>query len=164
MSNTSIVSNDKSQQLYSWVVAPINDVVQGIRAGHYDSCYKHISRRTVPLPHVAGEKRVYLVCVGREMHRGEYTECLAQLGLKPCENAPNYLLGLMREVPESQMPAALRGKRVVAAEDTPSSVFLSRHRSRCFLSVFRDNASRELSMASVEGRGSEDWALLAEEA
>lgn len=155
----------KRTKFPSWVVTPINDVEKGYEAGHYDGKYDHISNKTVPLKNVEGEKRVYLVPFNKTIGQDAYPALLKEFGLKPCVDGPNYLLGLMKQVPESEMPEELEGKYLVAAEsDNPSSAFLDKDGNRCFLHVNRDGSDRGLSMARIGYDWSDYWAFLAEEA
>ncbi len=157
----------KRMKFPSWLVEPVTDIEDAKKRGHFTSCYDHITAKTVKLPKAQGKKRVFAVPFNKSIGEKAYVALLAEHGLKPCVNAPSYLMGLMVQVPESEMPAELKGKYIVAAEpDVASSVFRGLDGVRCFLCVDRlGGASRELDLTRV-GFGGWDgaWAFLAEEA
>lgn len=145
-------------------IHPINTVEEGIRQGHYNDYYRHITDQTVPLRPAAGAKTLHLVCFNRIVGETEFVELLRAEGKRPCQDAPNYKLGLMAQVPEEQMPEVLRNKDIVAAEpDNSSSVFTDEVGSRCFLYVLRYVADRGLSLTDVGRRWHDGWAFLAED-
>ena len=146
-------------------INPINTAEEGIAQGHHTGHYGFITDKTVPLQPVQGAKNLYLVCFNRTIGETECAELLRAEGKRPCQNAPQYLLGLMASVPEDKMPEELRNKDIVAAElDNKASVFSDRFGGRCFLYVFRDGGGyRRLNLASVGGRWSGSWAFLAED-
>src|SRR3989338_1701538 len=98
----------------SFLIHPINDVREGIKRGRYTDVYYFINPQTVPLPYAKGEKRVHVGCFDTELKEDEYSLRLGKIGLKPCEYAPNYLLGLMAQVSEEEMPQELRGRYILA--------------------------------------------------
>ena len=145
-------------------INPVNTAEEGIRDGHYNKHYSFITNETVPIQPVKGPKNLHLVCFDRTIGETEYVELLRAEGKRPCRNAPAYLLGLMKEVPEDKMPEELRNKDLVAAEpDNKASAFTGRYGYRCFLCVGRDEASRELDLVSVGRRWYGYWAFLAED-
>ena len=145
-------------------VQPINSVGTGISRGHYTDHYDFITNGTVPLHTVKGAKNLYLVCPNRTIGETEYVELLRAVGKQPCRNAPQYLLGLMAKVPESEMPAELRNKKLVAAEpDNTSSVFVGKYGDPCFLGVDRGVGYRKLSFTKVGGGWAGPWVFLAED-
>src|SRR3989344_914895 len=95
----------------SFMVDPINEVEAGLKAGHYTGHYSFITNETVKLAPANGKKRIFVVPFNRTIVEAEsITRLLAEHGLKPCVNAPNYLLGLMEAVPEVEMPEELCNK------------------------------------------------------
>lgn len=145
-------------------INPINTAEEGIAQGHYTGHYGFITDKTVPLQPVQGAKNLYLVCFNRTIGETECAELLRAEGKRPCQNAPQYLLGLMASVPEDKMPAELRNKDIVAAEsDNKSSVFAGGHVHRCFLFVNRRGAYRRLDLIGVGGLWGDSWAFLAED-
>lgn len=144
-------------------VDPINDVEQGIREGNLTSHYDFITNETVKLVPAQGRKRVYVVPFNETVGQNDYAARLAEYGLKPCQNAPNYLLGLLKQVPEHEMPQELANKHIVAAEPkTPSSVFQGRDGDQCFLYACRLGANRGLDLRDVSREWDGYWAFLAE--
>lgn len=155
----------RRMKFHSWVVTPINNVDEGYKTGHYNEKYDHITTETIPVKQLEGQKRVYLVPFNETIGENDYVVRLAEHGLKPCVDCPNYLLGLMKQVPESEMPEELGNKYFVAAEpDNPSSVFFGKHGDRCFLGVRRDGSNRDLVVVGAENEWDDCWAFLAEEA
>lgn len=145
-------------------INPVNTAEEGIRVGHYDDCDPFITNETVPLQPVQGAKDLHLVSFNRIIGETESVELLRAEGKRPCQNAPQYLLGLMAAVPEERMPQELRNKKLLAAEpDNKSSVFSDENGYRCFLCIFRDGGGRELSLAIVDGEWSGFCAFLAED-
>ena len=131
-------------------INPVSTVKEGIRVGHYDDHYSFITNETVPLQPVQGAKNLHLVCFDRTIGETEYVELLRTEGKRPCQNAPQYLLGLMAAVPEDKMPKELRNKYLVAAEpDNRSSAFTVECGCRCFLYVRRDVGYRGLRLSFV---------------
>lgn len=144
-------------------VTPINRVSQGIAEGNYIARYDYITDTTIPLKIACGKKTLYLVCFNQTLETTEYIERLRMLGKKPCLHAPNFLLGLMAQVRENQMPPPLRRMDIVAAEPEESSVFVDPRRGPCFLYVSRDGGSRRLSLARGRGGWRGPWAFVAED-
>ena len=145
-------------------INPVSTVKEGIRVGHYDDHYSFMTNETVPLQPVQGAKNLHLVCFDRTIGETEYVELLRTEGKRPCQNAPQYLLGLMAAVPEDKMPEELRNKNLVAAEpDNKSSAFAVRFGYRCFLCVFRRGGYRGLDLADVGRLWRGDFAFLAED-
>lgn len=142
-------------------ILPVNTVEEGIREGHYNDHYRFINNKTVALKPAQGAKNLHLVCFNRTIGETEYVELLKKEGKQPCQNAPQYLLGLMRQVPEDKMPQELYNKHLVAAES--SSVFADAGGSRCFLYVFRIGSDRELCLMIVDWDWGDDCAFLAED-
>lgn len=141
-------------------VKPINNVEEGIKQGNYTSHYDYIIEKTVPLKEVTEEKEITLVCFNRTIGETEYIELLKQEGLKPCEDAPNYLLGLMAQYKESDLLEEFKNKDIIAAN--VSSVFTDEFGHPCFLYVYRHGRDRGLVLARV-GRGwFDDCVFLAE--
>ena len=144
-------------------VSPVNTAEEGIRLGHYNDHYDYITDKTVPLTSVEGKKNLHVVCFNRTVGETEWVELLRAEGKQPCRHAPQYLLGLMVQVPEDQMPAELRNKDIVAEEQESSSVFTDESGDRGFLGVRRDGGNRELILTRVDGRWFDDDAFLAED-
>ena len=144
-------------------VSPVNTAEEGIRLGHYNDHYRYITDKTVPLKPVEGKKNLHVVCFNRLIGEKEWVELLRAEGKQPCRHAPQYLLGLMAQVPEGQMPAELHNKDIVAAEQESPSVFSDFYGRRCFLCVSRDDVGRGLSLASVDGEWFGFCAFLAED-
>ena len=145
-------------------INPINTAEEGIAQGNYTDHYGFITDKTVPLQPVQGAKNLYLVCFNRTIGETECAELLRAEGKRPCQNAPQYLLGLMASVPEDKMPEELRNKHLVAAEsDNKSSVFAGRSGDRCFLCVDRRDGGRGLRLTGVGGGWSGHWAFLADD-
>lgn len=132
--------------------------------GHYNNHYDFITDKTVPLTPAKGAKALHLVCFNRMIGETEYVELLRPKGKRPCRHAPQYLLGLMAQVPEDKMPVELHNKDIVAAEpDIAFSVFADWDRRRCFLCVYRGGGLRRLHFAFVAGPWPDRWAVLAED-
>ena len=145
-------------------INPINTAEEAIKQGHYNDYYRFISNETVKIEPAEGPKNLHLVCFNRTIGETEYVELLRAEGKRPCRNAPAYLGGLMKEVPEDKMPEELRNKDLVAAEpDTTSSVFAGRSGRRCFLCVSRGGGARMLDRAGVDGEWVGGWAFPAED-
>lgn len=145
-------------------INPVCTAEEGIRVGHYDDHYSFITNETVPIQPVQGAKNLHLVCFNRTISGTEYVELLRAEGKRPCQNAPQYLLGLMAAVPENQMPVELRDKDLVAAEPgNKSSAFTNKNGNRCFLCVIRNGGCRGLGLTSVGGEWSGGWAFLVED-
>lgn len=145
-------------------VSPINTAEEAIKQGHYNDYYRLILNGTVEIEPAKGPKNLHLVCFNRTVGETEYVELLRAEGKRPCQNAPQYLLGLMAQVPEDKMPAELRNKDLVAAEpDNSSSVFTGKDGDRCFLCVYRLGGRRKLNLVRVDRRWYDYWAFLAED-
>ncbi len=146
--------------ILKYKVKPINSVEEGIKLGNYTSTYDFITDKTVPLKEVTEEKEISLVCFGRMIEENEYISLLKEQGLKPLENAPNYLLGLMEQFQEKDLPESLKNKDIVAAN--VSSVFADGHGRRCFLCVSRGDRYRRLDLTFVGWQWIAFWVFLAE--
>jgi len=146
-------------------INPINTVEEGIAQGHYTGHYQFITNKTVPLQPVQGGKNLYLVCFNRTIVLTDVVQLLRTVAKRPCRNAPQYLLGLMAQVPEDKMPDWFRNKYIIAAEpDNKSSVFTDERDHHCFLCIFRGvDGGRELSLASNGGFCDGGYAYLAED-
>jgi len=146
-------------------ISPINTAEEATKQGHYDDYYRFISNETVKIEPAKVPKNLHLVCFDRAIGETEYVELLRTEGKRPCQNAPQYLLGLMAAVPEDKMPKELRNKYLVAAEpDNRSSAFTVECGCRCFLFVYRYGGDRKLCLAYVVSRRWNDrWAFLAED-
>src|SRR3989344_9019247 len=94
-------------------VSPINTAEEGIRQGHYNDHYSFITDETVPLKSITGARNLHLVCFNRTVKETEYIALLRAEGKQPCRNGPNYLLGLMAQVPEDKMPEEFLSKDIV---------------------------------------------------
>lgn len=140
----------------SFKVKPINSLEEGIKLGNYDSHYDFITDKTVPLKELTDEKEIFLVNFDRTIGETEYKELLEKEGLKPCE--PNYLLGLMAQIKEDDMPKELKNKNIVV----PSSVFTGGCGFRCFLCVYRGDGYRKLRLTDVDREWIDRWVFLAE--
>jgi hypothetical protein len=117
-------------------ISPISTVSEGIRLGRYIDHYRFITDKTVPLQSVTRAKNLHIVCFNRTIGEPEYVELLRAEDLRPCQDAPQYLLGLMAAVSQERMPGELRIKNLVAAEpDNESSFFADGFGGRCFLGV-----------------------------
>ncbi len=165
---TIAINSEEEKKFPSWTVSPVNDLEEGINTGHYTGYCPNLAKKPIILQQVEGEKQVYLVLFNEMIGENEYTARLAEYGFKPCKNGPNYLLSLMKQVTESEMPEELWGKHIVAAENNLSSVFLDRRKVRSFLYVDRESPtpespSRELHLATIEGGWDDEWVFLAEE-
>ena len=95
-------------------ICPINNVEEGIAKGNYNAHLPFVT--TVLLERVQGTKKLYLVCFNREIRCTEYVGLLRAEGKQPCRNASQYLLGLMAQVPEDQIPRVFQEKDIIAAE------------------------------------------------
>ena len=146
-------------------ISPINTAEAGITQGHYDDHYSFITNETVPLQPVQGAKDLHLVCFDWTIGETGYVELLRADGKQPCRNSPQYLLGLMAQVPEERMPEELRNKDLVAAEpDNEASAFTDERGYRCFLCVGdRRGGYRLLNLVSVDRGWLDYWAFLAED-
>lgn len=145
-------------------ISPICNIKEGLRLGQYARYYKHITRKTVPLTPVTGAKNLHIVCFNRTICDEEYIALLRAEGKQPCQNAPQYLLGLMSVVQEDRMPSELQNIDLVAAEQcNDPSVFEDHFDLRCFLGVVRQHTHRELTMVRVNGAWRASWAFLAED-
>lgn len=150
-------------KLFSKTVSPICDITIGKEKGNYTYVYDHITPETVPLQSCQGEKKVYLVPLTETVEGIEgVTAYLKAFGLKPCQNAPQYLLGLMACTEQSELPNL---SWIVAAEDAAASVFRDDGDDRCFLLVFRSGGGRKLRLVLLDGRwdADRDWVFLAED-
>ena len=147
---------------FSVMVNPINDIEEGKTTGNYDSIYDWITVNTVPLEKAEGAKRIYFVPVTEQVEEGKEAEFLAKYGKKPVVNAPNYLLGAMAKLKESDLPEELKLKDLVAVAD---GVFLNHSGNRCFLNCNRRSGERKLNMVKLLGDWYADnaWVFLAEE-
>ncbi len=151
--------------LFSKKVSPISDIEEGKKSGQYAWIYSHITGETVRLKKVSGEKTVYLVPLTETVADMDgITSYLNSYGLKPCVNAPQYLLGLMAAVSEEDLPASLERKDIVAAENEAASVFQDEHGHRGFLRAYRRDGRRLLRLVVLDGRwfAVDDWVFLAE--
>lgn len=148
--------------LFTATISPINDLEKGKLKGDYDWVYDHITKDTVPLKKATGEKKLYFVPVTERVLEGKESQYLAAYGLKPVENAPNYLLGAMATLKEKDLPEELKFKDIVAVGNV---VFQFADGRRCFLDCRRRSGERFLFMvrlASGWGAGG-GWFFLAEE-
>jgi hypothetical protein len=151
------------------IVIPVNTIEEGIRLGHFTSYDPFITKATVVLRSVAGEKTIYAVCFNRTIGNRDYLELLRQIKKSFCRYAPNFLLGLMEQVPEDLMPSELRGKHIVAAEpDLPSSCFANESGESSYVYANRRDSVRELLLIGTdEGKAEGEWpeniAFLAED-
>lgn len=75
--------------------------------------------------------------------RMEYDNLLRRQGKYLCQDGPNYLLGLMAQVPEEKMLRVLYSKSIVAL----SSIFTDERGLRCFLYV---GEGRYLGLAPLD--------------
>jgi hypothetical protein len=145
-------------------VQPINTAEEGIAQGQYTDYHRFITDKTVPLQPVQVAKNLHLVCFNRTIGETEFVELLRAEGKQPCRNGPQYLLGLMAQVPEDKMPEELRYKVFVAAEpDNKSSVFTDGLGYRCFLCVDRYNGYRKLDLIDVGKEWNGRFAFVAED-
>lgn len=145
-------------------ISPICNIKDGLRRGQYASLYNHITGKTVPLTKLTVEKKLHIVLFNRTIGDEEYIVLLRAEGKQPCQNAPQYLLGLMSVVPEDKMPPELQNIDFVAAEQcNASSVFEDHFDLRCFLGVVRYHPHRKLTMVRVNGVWRSSWAFLAED-
>lgn len=115
---------------------------------------------TIPLKKVTEEKEIYLVPLDKTVSGIDgITSYLAEYGLKPCENAPQYLLGLMATMTNEELPNT---SWIVAADS--ASVFRDFGDGRCFLCVPRSGGERKLSLVYLGGDWSAGsaWVFLAE--
>lgn len=150
-------------KFFSKIVSPISNLEDAKVKGNYTWIYdlmtpEHIQLNQAKLP----AKEVFLVPVTETITSDEIVSYLAKQGMKPCENAPEYLLGLMVVTPESELPEELKRKDFVAANS--ASVFAVSDGSRCFLRVGRLDGYRELSLVGLDGSwdGVSGWVFLAE--
>lgn len=144
-------------------IMPINTIEDGIAAGQYNSHNEFITNTTVQLQPAQGPKNVYLVCFDRELEPTEWTDLLRAEGKQPCINGPNYLLGLMAQVSQDQMPEEFRSKDIVAAENARSSIFADEDGDPCFLYVSHDSTSRKLDFTVIGPGWYIFWAFLAQD-
>lgn len=151
---------------FSIVVDPINNIATAIEKGNYTSVYDWISNdhTRIPLIEAAGSKRIYFVSVTENVNTGDEEAYVNKFGLTLCKKAPNYLTGAMAALPENKIPAELKGKDFVAAENDSASVFRDGGGDRCFLDVGRDDGERELYLVLLDGLWDADfgWVFLAE--
>ena len=118
--DTATLSTERDIEFTSFLVAPINDIEEGLKEGHYSGNPPFINKETVRLRPVEGRKEIYIVPLRKRVRQDEYAAYLATKGLRPCVDGPNYLVGLMAQVPETAMPEVLRNRYVVAAESNRS--------------------------------------------
>ncbi|MDD4900865.1 MAG: hypothetical protein PHS62_01980 [Patescibacteria group bacterium] len=146
-------------------IPPVN-TIETIETGGYHTYHPQNIGQIVALETAQGAKNLYLVCFGRPIREAESTGLLQELSMQHCRQAPNYLLGLMAQVREGDMPEELRCKSLVAAEpDNVRAIFKDPSGSSSFLCVYRDGQGRALCLATILGpqsRWPKDWAFLAE--
>ncbi len=157
----------KIADLFSVVVHPINNLKEGIEQGRYNGgVYDWIKEdySRVPLVETKGAKRVYFVPVTENVTMGEEEAYVEKFGLTLCKNAPNYLLGVMAQLKESDLPGSLFRKDIVATENTDASVFRDKSGVRCFLGTYRHDGGRGLDLVGLDGGWDvgRDWVFLAE--
>ncbi len=147
---------------FSVMVNPINNIEEGKTTGNYDSSYNWITANNVLLEKAEGSKRIYFIPVTENVEEGKEAEFLAKYGKKPVTNAPNYLLGAMAKLKESDLPEGLKLKDLVAVAD---GVFLYHDGNRCSLYCRRRSGERKLNVVFLNGEWSadRDWVFLAEE-
>jgi hypothetical protein len=159
-------------QFPSWVVSPIS-YFHGVQF-HVDSSIAFIlslvTSGEIVLAKLARGKKVYVVSAKRILTGEEYVDYLAEFGLKPCEHAPNYLLGLMAKVHPSDMPDDLERVHIIAADPCQqSSAFHVRgfdhFLSVCHRSKRDEGPNRSLSLhRKINPEWPRRSAFLAEEA
>ena len=148
----------------NFLVPPINNIKEGLKVGSYNGYYEYFDADKINLRQISTvQKKVSLVPLNRLSNEDEYLTFLKKHWLKPCFNAPNYLLGLMSQFHDDEIPSCLLGKNFVAAEpDNCSSIFKSKEGKDSFLCVIRNKGNRKLSMTNATGGWLNCWAFLAE--
>lgn len=106
-------------------IRPTCKVDEVINLKHHPSTHGLRSlARVVRIPPVQGSKTIHVVSFERQVVGIDYVKLMRHLKMRPCRNAPAYLLGLTVTVSEDEMPAELDGKSIVAAEpDNRRSAF-----------------------------------------
>lgn len=147
---------------FSKIVSPICDIEVGKKEGNYTWMYDWLTTEHIPLAKVSVKKEVYLVPLTETVEGTESIQkYLKERRFKLCEHAPQYLLGLMKEVTQNELP---NPSWIVAAEDTAASVFQDDDGDRCFLLVRRSEGGRKLHLVSLGGYWGAGlgWVFLAE--
>lgn len=150
-------------KFHSFMVTPINCVEEGILCGQYDDYSKEITNETVPLKKMEAQKRIYLASYNKRLNARTLPEHLTEDGLKPCVGGINYLLGLMKQLPENEIPKELQDLCFVAQETLLELPINNREKS---VLVERFDGLRGLRISSnrsYHGCGWEGCVYLAEE-
>lgn len=135
-------------------ILPVNSFVGGRRRGCYSNDnWRQFNGGSTPLRTTGGAKDLSVVCFNQRFVRpDEYVPMLINVGVIPCRMAPNYLLGLMEQVPERLMPDGLLNKDIIAAEPgNPTSKFFAKQQDKAaFLMVERQDSERKLSFTYAD--------------
>lgn len=106
-------------------------------------------------------KKVYLVPLDKPVAQKDYESYLAQFGLKPCVYGINYLLSLMNNLDESEIPSEIQTS--IAAFDPTSVGLASEHGNNLYMYVRRGKYRRVLSTCSPQDPLPIHLAVIAEE-
>lgn len=99
---------------HSWDITPVNSPNELTSSNvNFHPSERELRDGSYKLPKAVGTKKVYLMSF-KKLNMRRMTEVMKEYGKKPCENAPNYLLGLLQQVPASEMPAEFENKNIVA--------------------------------------------------
>lgn len=135
------------EQSPNYIVEPINTIEEGIHKGFYTGYNQNIVPR-IKLPKINIPKSICIIAFLESILVTDLEFRLRSLGLKPCKNAPNYLLGLMAQVPETSMSPTLFNLDIVAVEFQTYSIF-SYYDLPSFLCISRGIAHRSPGLLTV---------------
>jgi hypothetical protein len=133
----------------SWEVEPIRAIEVGIQSGHYVLDREYSRARRMKYSEPEGRKRVFVIPGDPDGIEPNYEKFLKEYGFKPCENAPDYFMGLMATVRESDMPKELHNINIVAVEALNTIATFNNVLGRsCFLIAYRRDGERIIGVVS----------------
>lgn len=145
-------------------VTPVNDLEAGIAGGRYYNIGVAFKERTVQLPVApTNPKKVDIITPDSNLNGLDYLQLFRQLKKKPCDFAPNYLLGLMVFYQENQLPGEMLGLNIVAS-GPDNCVFYTKGGLPSFMYVNRiPQGLRKLNIVPIGGFWGTHCSFLAED-
>ncbi|MES3031369.1 MAG: hypothetical protein V4697_03060 [Patescibacteria group bacterium] len=117
----------------------------------------------ITFPPCTRPKDVSLLCLNWTTEELDVIPRLREHGKRPCDNAPNYFLGLMAAFSETRMPPQFKGKDIVAMGTSALSVFRYKNGAPCNISACRSGTGRVLNFVRAHGTFGPNWALVVED-
>lgn len=137
------------QGIFSTVITPVNSLVLAIKEARYWSVSDFITE-DLDLGPLGQKKRVYFVPVVDVVEVGKEEEYLNSRGLTMCENAPQYLLGLMTQISDHDFDKTF-GKKDIVAIGGEGSVFTHPNLNKFALYTSRGIQGKNLNVIALWG-------------